>query len=150
MPLTRSTPAATSTPERLNDAMERFGRSDEESLGEGTSEEEEEEEDEVVSEASDDDDDDDSLSRLVSASRTTRVCRTLWKVSRACLASVTCACSPTRWLGAAMRARSQVLQAHQKEGVRWVFGAHERGGGILTDEPGLGKTLQIIGLIEAL
>ena len=40
--------------------------------------------------------------------------------------------------------------AHQLSGVRWLFGAFGRGGGLLTDEPGLGKTLQVIVLLEAL
>lgn len=39
---------------------------------------------------------------------------------------------------------------HQVEGVRWLFAAVGRGGGLLTDEPGLGKTLQVIALLEAL
>lgn len=44
----------------------------------------------------------------------------------------------------------QVLMAHQLEGARWLFGAFWRGGGLLADEPGLGKTLQVITLVEAL
>ena len=44
----------------------------------------------------------------------------------------------------------QILRPHQVEGVRWLFGAFGRGGGLLTDEPGLGKTLQLIALLEAL
>ena len=43
-----------------------------------------------------------------------------------------------------------MLMAHQLSGVRWLFGAFGRGGGLLTDEPGLGKTLQVIVLLEAL
>ena len=39
---------------------------------------------------------------------------------------------------------------HQLEGVCWLFGAFGRGGGLLADEPGLGKTLQVIVLLEAL
>ena len=45
---------------------------------------------------------------------------------------------------------SLVLMAHQLEGVRWLFAAFGRGGGLLTDELGLGKTLQVIALVEAL
>ena len=45
---------------------------------------------------------------------------------------------------------SQVLMTHQLSGVRWLFAAFGRGGGLLTDEPGLGKTLQVIVLLEAL
>ena len=44
----------------------------------------------------------------------------------------------------------QRLHDHQVEGVRWLFEAFFRGGGLLTDEPGLGKTLTIVALIEAL
>ena len=32
------------------------------------------------------------------------------------------------------------MKENQKEGVKWLFAAHERGGGLLTDEPGLGIT----------
>ena len=39
---------------------------------------------------------------------------------------------------------------HQLDGVRWLFAAFGRGGGLLADEPGLGKTLQVIVLLEAL
>ena len=35
------------------------------------------------------------------------------------------------------------LKRHQVHGVRWLFGAWCRGGGILADDPGLGKTLQV-------
>ena len=45
---------------------------------------------------------------------------------------------------------SQVLKPHQVEGVRWLFGAIDRGGGLLADDPGLGKTLQVIATVEAL
>ena len=43
-----------------------------------------------------------------------------------------------------------MLQPHQVEGVRWLFGAIDRGGGLLADDPGLGKTLQVITVLEAL
>ena len=43
-----------------------------------------------------------------------------------------------------------MLMSHQLSGVRWLFAAFGRGGGLLTDEPGLGKTLQVIVLLEAL
>ena len=39
---------------------------------------------------------------------------------------------------------------HQAAGVKWLLDAVDRGGGLLTDEPGLGKTLQAVTLIEAL
>ena len=42
------------------------------------------------------------------------------------------------------------LQPHQLLGVRWLYKAATRGGGILADDPGLGKTLQAIATIEAL
>ncbi|KAL1500103.1 hypothetical protein AB1Y20_012776 [Prymnesium parvum] len=45
---------------------------------------------------------------------------------------------------------SALLQPHQRAGVRWLFRAHYRGGGILGDEPGLGKTLQAVASVEAL
>jgi len=45
---------------------------------------------------------------------------------------------------------SKVLHPHQRSGVRWLFKAHFRGGGILGDEPGLGKTLQAVALVDAL
>ena len=48
------------------------------------------------------------------------------------------------------RAVSQVLKPHQVEGVRWLFAAIHRGGGLLADDPGLGKTLQVITVVEAL
>ena len=38
----------------------------------------------------------------------------------------------------------------QVEGVRWLYAAVHGGGGILADEPGLGKTLQVITVLEAL
>jgi len=38
----------------------------------------------------------------------------------------------------------------QIEGVRWLYAAVHGGGGILADEPGLGKTLQVIAALEAL
>ena len=44
----------------------------------------------------------------------------------------------------------QVLKPHQLDGVRWLFKCAAGGGGLLTDEPGLGKTLQVITTIEAL
>ena len=43
-----------------------------------------------------------------------------------------------------------VLYPHQLAGIRWLFKAFCSGGGILADDPGLGKTLQIIGVLEAL
>jgi hypothetical protein len=42
------------------------------------------------------------------------------------------------------------LQDHQRVGVRWLVGAVGRGGGILGDDPGLGKTLQVLTAIDAL
>ena len=45
---------------------------------------------------------------------------------------------------------AQVMKHHQKEGVKWLWDAYTRGGGLLTDDPGLGKTLQVVALIEAL
>ena len=36
------------------------------------------------------------------------------------------------------------LQPHQLAGCRWLYAAAMRGGGILADDPGLGKTLQAI------
>ena len=36
------------------------------------------------------------------------------------------------------------LQPHQLLGVRWLYKAATRDGGILADDPGLGKTLQAI------
>ena len=47
-------------------------------------------------------------------------------------------------------ARVQVLKPHQVEGVEWLFKAIHAGGGILADDPGLGKTLQVITVVEAL
>lgn len=43
-----------------------------------------------------------------------------------------------------------MLKPHQVAGVRWILSAIHRGGGLLTDEPGLGKTLQAIAAVEAL
>ena len=51
---------------------------------------------------------------------------------------LTIACASVRLL--------QALKPHQVEGVQWLLGAFDRGGGLLTDEPGLGKTLQLIAL----
>ena len=34
--------------------------------------------------------------------------------------------------------------------MKWLASAMVRGGGLLTDEPGLGKTLQVIALVEAM
>ena len=48
------------------------------------------------------------------------------------------------------RAALARLQPHQLGGVRWLFAAWARGGGILADDPGLGKTLQILVLLDAL
>ncbi|KAL1526554.1 hypothetical protein AB1Y20_015262 [Prymnesium parvum] len=45
---------------------------------------------------------------------------------------------------------SAALQPHQRTGARWLFRAHYAGGGILGDEPGLGKTLQALATVEAL
>ena len=42
------------------------------------------------------------------------------------------------------------LQDHQRAGVRWLIGAVGRGGGILGDDPGLGKTLQVLAAVDAL
>ena len=42
------------------------------------------------------------------------------------------------------------LQPHQLAGVRWLYKAVMGGGGILADDPGLGKTLQAIVTVEAL
>lgn len=44
----------------------------------------------------------------------------------------------------------EAVQRHQRVGVRWLISAFHAGGGILADEPGLGKTLQAIGAVEAL
>ena len=43
----------------------------------------------------------------------------------------------------------QVLNPHQVEGARWLFRAIEDGGGVLADDPGLGKTIQVITVLEA-
>ena len=43
----------------------------------------------------------------------------------------------------------RAVQAHQRAGIRWLYKALQRGGGILGDDPGLGKTLQVIGLLSA-
>jgi len=43
----------------------------------------------------------------------------------------------------------QTMFDHQRTGVRWLFGAYSRGGGILGDDPGLGKTIQVIAVLEA-
>eukprot|EP00325_Prymnesiales_sp_UTEX-LB-985_P007814 CAMPEP_0174697536 /NCGR_PEP_ID=MMETSP1094-20130205/3369_1 /TAXON_ID=156173 /ORGANISM="Chrysochromulina brevifilum, Strain UTEX LB 985" /LENGTH=200 /DNA_ID=CAMNT_0015894531 /DNA_START=107 /DNA_END=709 /DNA_ORIENTATION=+ len=51
---------------------------------------------------------------------------------------------------AAVGVRAAGAKTAQVDGVRWLFGAFGRGGGLLTDEPGLGKTLQIITVLEAL
>ena len=45
--------------------------------------------------------------------------------------------------------RAQIMQPHQRDGVRWLAAAFSRGGGVLADEPGLGKTLQLIVLCQA-
>ena len=44
---------------------------------------------------------------------------------------------------------AKALQSHQRRGVRWLHGAAHRGGGVLADDPGLGKTLQSIAVTEA-
>ena len=46
--------------------------------------------------------------------------------------------------------RAQVLKPHQLEGVRWLFGAIAEDGRLLADDPGLGKTLQLITVLHAL
>lgn len=51
------------------------------------------------------------------------------------------------WLRASLGAR---LQPHQVTGVRWLYAALARGGGILGDEPGLGKTVQAIAVAESM
>ena len=43
----------------------------------------------------------------------------------------------------------QTMFDHQRTGVRWLFGAYSRGGGILGDDPGLGKTIQVLAVLEA-
>ena len=43
----------------------------------------------------------------------------------------------------------QALKPYQVEGVRWCYKAIHRGGGLLADDPGLGKTLQVIAAVEA-
>ena len=48
------------------------------------------------------------------------------------------------------RAFLQVLKPHQVDGVRWLFKAVHGGGELLADDPGLGKTLQVITVLEAL
>jgi SNF2 family DNA or RNA helicase len=40
------------------------------------------------------------------------------------------------------------LYEHQKEGVKWLLKQERKGGGILSDEQGLGKTIQTIYLIK--
>jgi len=47
-------------------------------------------------------------------------------------------------------ALARVLQPRQWRGVRWLYAAAMRGGGVLGDDPGLGKTLQAIAVAEAL
>mmetsp|Transcript_18855 Transcript_18855/g.28378 ORF Transcript_18855/g.28378 Transcript_18855/m.28378 type:complete len:134 (+) Transcript_18855:445-846(+) len=42
------------------------------------------------------------------------------------------------------------MHRHQHAGVAWLFQAHLQGGGILGDEPGLGKTFQVVVLVDAL
>jgi hypothetical protein len=42
------------------------------------------------------------------------------------------------------------LQDHQRVGIRWLVGAVARGGGILGDDLGLGKTLQVLVAVDAL
>ena len=53
-------------------------------------------------------------------------------------------------LPCALPVAPQVLKPYQVEGVKWLASAMVRGGGLLTDEPGLGKTLQVIALVEAM
>ena len=43
----------------------------------------------------------------------------------------------------------QALKPYQVEGVRWLYKAIHGGGGLLADDPGLGKTLQVIAVVEA-
>ena len=51
----------------------------------------------------------------------------------------------------ALHTASQTLKKPlQTEGVQWLFGVIAGGGGILADDPGMGKTLQVITLLEAL
>ena len=46
--------------------------------------------------------------------------------------------------------RAQKLQPHQLAGVRWLHGeVFDGGGAILADDPGLGKSLQVITLVAA-
>ena len=46
--------------------------------------------------------------------------------------------------------RAQKLQPHQLAGVRWLHGAvFDGGGAILADDPGLGKSLQVITVVAA-
>ncbi len=43
------------------------------------------------------------------------------------------------------------LRPHQWSGVRWLaMHALPRGGGILADDPGIGKTLQALAVLEAM
>ena len=62
-----------------------------------------------------------------------------------------CPGEPPRYLCPRLR---DALHPHQSVGVRWLFGrlcrARVGAGAILGDDPGLGKTLQVIALISAL
>ena len=42
------------------------------------------------------------------------------------------------------------MQPHQRRGLGFLFERHHRGGAILADEPGLGKTLQALALVDKL
>ena len=42
------------------------------------------------------------------------------------------------------------MQPHQRHGLGFLFERHHRGGAILADEPGLGKTLQAVALVDTL
>jgi hypothetical protein len=88
--------------------------------------------------------------QLNSPTRSGRVASPLWEVraaSRPLRRCLSCSLFSPRSCAAP---RAQVMKEHQKEGVRWLWEAYLRGGGLLTDEPGLGKTLQVIALVEAL
>eukprot|EP00949_MAST-11_sp_MAST-11-sp1_P002646 g2646.t1 len=46
---------------------------------------------------------------------------------------------------------SKLLHPHQQEGVQWMYGLFQKGtGGILADDMGMGKTLQVIALVRGL
>lgn len=80
-----------------------------------------------------------------SATVLARHCRG-WRVRRALLVA---GVGPERRYALVRASVSARLQPHQRVGVRWLFKSLLRGGGLLADEPGLGKTLQTIALVAA-